>query len=238
MAAKPTSKKPTSKKTIVLTGVSRGLGQAMLEGFIAQGHRLFGCATDEGAIAQLQKTYGDPHQFAVVDLADDRQVQHWSEQVLQEIPAPDILINNAGVINEPAPVWQISASEFDRVIDVNLKGVANVLRHFVPAMIEAQGGMIVNFSSTWGRSTSPEVAPYCATKWAIEGLTRSLSQELPSHLAAVALNPGVINTDMLQTCFGSSAKNYTTPEVWVRAAVPFILNLSGQDNGKAVTVPA
>jgi len=227
-----------STKTIVLTGVSRGLGQAMLEGFIAQGHRLCGCATDEGAIAQLQKTYGEPHQFAVVDLADDGQVQQWSGQVLQEIQAPDILINNAGVINEPAPVWEISAPEFDRVVDVNLKGVANVLRHFVPAMIESPGGMIVNFSSTWGRSTSPEVAPYCATKWAIEGLTRSLSQELPSHLAAVALNPGVINTDMLQTCFGSSANNYTTPQVWARAAVPFILGLTPQDNGKAVTVPA
>ncbi|NMG57124.1 SDR family oxidoreductase [Geitlerinema sp. P-1104] len=226
-----------SAKTIVLTGVSRGLGQAMLEGFIAQGHRLFGCATDEGAIAQLQNTYNAPHHFSVVDLADERQVQRWSQQVLQEIPAPDILINNAGVINEPARVWEISAPEFDRIIDVNIKGVANVLRHFIPAMIDSQGGIIVNFSSTWGRSTSPEVAPYCATKWAIEGLTRSLSQELPSHLAAVALNPGVINTDMLQTCFGSSANNYTTPTAWARSAVPFILGLTSQDNGKAATVP-
>lgn len=226
-----------SAKTIVLTGVSRGLGQAMLEGFIAQGHRLFGCATDEGAIAQLQNTYNAPHHFSVVDLADERQVQRWSQQVLQEIPAPDILINNAGVINEPARVWEISAPEFDRIIDVNIKGVANVLRHFIPAMIDSQGGIIVNFSSTWGRSTSPDVAPYCATKWAIEGLTRSLSQELPSHLAAVALNPGVINTDMLQTCFGSSANNYTTPTAWARSAVPFILGLTSQDNGKAATVP-
>lgn len=227
-----------STKTIVLTGVSRGLGQAMLEGFIAQGHRLFGCATDEGAIAELQQTYGNPHQFSVVDLANDSQVKQWSRSVRQHICAPDILINNAGVINEPAPVWEIAASEFDRVVDVNLKGVANVLRHFIPAMIEQQQGIIVNFSSTWGRSTSPEVAPYCVTKWAIEGLTRSLSQELPANLAAVALNPGVINTDMLQTCFGSSANDYTTPHVWARSAVPFILNLSGQDNGKAVTVPA
>ena len=226
-----------SAKTIVLTGVSRGLGQAMLEGFIAQGHRLFGCATDEGAIAQLQNTYNAPHHFSVVDLADERQVQRWSQQVLQEIPAPDILINNAGVINEPARVWEISAPEFDRIIDVNIKGVANVLRHFIPAMIDSQGGIIINFSSTWGRSTSPDVAPYCATKWAIEGLTRSLSQELPSHLAAVALNPGVINTDMLQTCFGSSANNYTTPTAWARSAVPFILGLTSQDNGKAATVP-
>jgi NADP-dependent 3-hydroxy acid dehydrogenase YdfG len=61
------------------------------------------------------------------------------------------------------------------LIDVNIKGVANVIRYFVPAMIERGSGVIVNFSSYWGRSTAAEVAPYCATKWAIEGLTRALA---------------------------------------------------------------
>ena len=82
------------------------------------------------------------------------------------------------------------------VCSENIKGVASVIRYFTPAMIDRGTGVIVNFSSGWGRSTSPEVAPYCATKWAIEGLTGALSQELPAGLAAVALNPGVIDTDM------------------------------------------
>ena len=102
-------------------------------------------------------------------------------------------------------LWKVAADEFDRVVDVNIKGVANVIRAFVPAMIEREGGVIVNFSSGWGRSTAPEVAPYCATKWAIEGLTRALAQELPTGLAAVPLNPGIIDTEMLRSTFGGRA---------------------------------
>ena len=81
------------------------------------------------------------------------------------------------VINQTAPLWKISAGEFQAVINVNIAGTANVIRHFVPAMVDRQQGIIVNFSSGWGRSTSPNVAPYCATKYAIEGLTLAMSAE-------------------------------------------------------------
>ncbi len=96
---------------------------------------------------------------------------------------------------------------------------------------------MVNFSSAWGRSTSPEVAPYCATKWAIEGLTRALADELPPGMAAIPLNPGVINTDMLQSCFGDSASAYPTAQQWAERAVPFLLGLGAKDSGQALTVP-
>ena len=151
--------------------------------------------------------------------------------------APDFLINNAALINRNAPLWEISDAEFAEVIDVNIRGTANMIRHFVPAMIERGSGVIVNFSSGWGRSTSPEVAPYCATKFAIEGLTAALAQELPVGLAAVALNPGVIDTDMLRSSFGTAAGSYPSPEEWAEAAVPFIANLGSKDNGSALTAP-
>jgi len=69
-------------------------------------------------------------------------------------------LNNAGLINRNARLWEIGAGEFSQVVDVNLKGVANVIRHFVPAMVKNKSGVIVNFSSGWGRSTDAEVAPY------------------------------------------------------------------------------
>jgi NAD(P)-dependent dehydrogenase (short-subunit alcohol dehydrogenase family) len=112
-----------------------------------------------------------------------------------------------------------------------------MIRHFGPAMVARKRGVIVNLSSGWGRSSEAEVAPYCATKWAIEGLTQALAQELPSGMAAVALNPGVINTDMLRSCWGGSAKNYPTPEQWAERAAPFILGLGPQHNGQPATVP-
>ncbi len=124
----------------------------------------------------------------------------------------------------------------NKVMGINVSGTVNTIRAFVPAMIKAGKGIIVNFSSGWGRSTSPEVAPYCASKWAVEGLTLALAQELPEGLAAIPLNPGVINTDMLQQCFGPSAKSYPTADEWARKAVPFILKLKPRQNGISLSV--
>src|SRR6188474_2906564 len=91
-----------------------------------------------------------------------------------------------------APLWEVPAEDLSNVIGINIKGVTNVIRHFLPAMLKRGNGVIVNFSSGWGRSTDAEVAPYCATKWAIEGLTLAFAQELPSGVAAISLNPGII----------------------------------------------
>ena len=196
-----------------------------------------GAAGRRDGIEQLRRQIGPPHDFAVVDVASDDEVKAWASRLLGAYGPPDLVLNNAGVINQNARLWEIPAREFSQVIDVNLKGIANVIRHFVPAMVKRKRGVIVNFSSGWGRSTDAEVAPYCATKWAIEGLTQAFAQELPSGMAAVALNPGIINTDMLQSCFGGSASGYLSPAEWAKSAVPFLLKLGPGDNGKQLTAP-
>jgi NAD(P)-dependent dehydrogenase (short-subunit alcohol dehydrogenase family) len=225
-------------KTILITGVSRGLGRALTEEFSRLGHVVIGCGRSEKEIAQLRKQFPAPDDFALVDVADDAQVAAWAKRVLKSHAAPDLLLNNAALINRNAPLWQVPAEEFSRVIDVNLKGVANVIRHFVPAMIKQNRGVIVNFSSGWGRSTDAEVAPYCATKWAMEGLTQALAQELPPGMAAVPLNPGIINTAMLQSCFAGGAAGYPVPREWAKTAAPFLLKINTADNGNPLTVPA
>ena len=224
-------------KIVLITGVSRGCGRALAEEFIRLGHVVIGCGRSEKEITALQKQFPAPNHFSVVDVADDAQVAAWAKKVLLSHSAPDLLLNNAALINRNAPLWEVPAQEFSDVIDVNIKGVANVIRHFVPAMIAQGRGVIVNFSSGWGRSTDAEVAPYCATKWAIEGLTQSLAQELPPGLAAVPLNPGIINTDMLQSCWSAGANSYPTAKEWAKTAAPFLLKLTSGDNGKQLTVP-
>jgi len=225
---------PEKQKTIVLTGVTRGLGLAMAEGFIAAGHRVCGSARNASAIEGLRKRCPAPHRFDVVDVADDAQVGHWAKEVLADVGPPDLLVNNAALMNESALLWEVPPEEFERLMGVNVLGTFYVIRHFVPAMLKRGAGVIVNFSSGWGRSTSPEVAPYCATKWAIEGLTQSLSQELPEGMAAVAFNPGVINTDMLRTAYGDAAARYQTPDAWAKKTVPLLLGLSAKHNGEQV----
>ena len=224
-------------KIILITGASRGLGFAMTEQFIQLGHTVFGCTRNSEAVQKLQQKFGSPHNFTAVDVSNEQQVKAWADNLLTNYSPPDLIINNAGVINNLAPLWQVPSEEFSYLIDVNIKGVANVIRHFVPAMIDKKSGIIVNFSSGWGRSTSPHVAPYCASKWAIEGLTQSLAQELPAGIAAIALNPGIIHTDMLDICFGESASAYTSINKWVKKAVPFLLQLKPSNNGMSLTVP-
>jgi NAD(P)-dependent dehydrogenase (short-subunit alcohol dehydrogenase family) len=225
-----------SMKRIVITGVTRGLGRAMLDEFAARGHSVAGCGRSETSIEKLRMQFATPHRFATVDVADDMQVGQWARHVLTTMGPPDILINNAALTNAPAPLWEVPALEFAALIDVNVKGTANMVRHFVPSMIEQGSGVIINFSSGWGRVSAPDVAPYCASKWAIEGLTRSLAHELPKSMAAIPLNPGIIDTDMLRRSFGEAAGEYESATAWAKRAVPFLLKLGPKQNGKALTL--
>jgi NAD(P)-dependent dehydrogenase (short-subunit alcohol dehydrogenase family) len=226
------------KKFIVLTGVTRGLGRALLERFVAEGHVVAGCGRSRKIIDEMKHIFPAPNRFSAVDVTNDAEVMAWANSILMTHSAPDLLINNAAVINRSAPLWELSAEEFDMVTAVNINGVATVIRHFVPAMIQRGSGVIANFSSGWGHSTSPEVAPYCASKFAIEGLTQALAQELPTGLSAVAVNPGIIDTEMLRSCFGDSAGAYPTPQEWAEKAAPFFLALSPRHNGQSLTVEA
>ncbi len=226
-----------NSRVIVLTGATQGLGRAMAVRFIEAGHTVAGCGRSAMGIESLADQFPEPHRFRVVDVAQDDRVAAWANDVLETFGPPDLLINNAAVINRNAPLWKVPAQEFSQIIDINVKGVANVIRHFVPAMVERKQGVIVNFSSGWGRSTSADVAPYCATKFAIEGLTQALAQELPPGMAAVPFNPGVINTEMLQTCFGEGAHHYPSAELWSHTAAAFLLSLGPKHNGQSLSAP-
>lgn len=225
-----------SKRTIVVTGASRGLGRALVQRFAEAGHTVAGCARSEAALAELAAD----HPGALLhpcDVGSAASAADFARAVLERHGPPDLLINNAALMNDPAPLWEISEEEFDRLMRVNVSGTANIVRAFVPAMIERGRGVIVNLSSGWGRSTSPEVGPYCTTKWAVEGFTGSLSDELPPGLAAVALNPGVINTEMLQQCWAEGASAHEDADTWSHRAAPYLLGLGPADNGARATVP-
>lgn len=237
------------QRTVLITGVSRGLGKALALEIAKRGHTVIGCSRSQENLNSLQAdlssssssshsnpSSSDKHLFMNVDVRSNSSVEELARAVVEKKGVPDIIVNNAGTINRNNRIWEVPVEEFDAVIDTNIKGVANMLRHFMPLMIESKQGIIVNMSSGWGRSAAAQVAPYCASKWAVEGLTRSVAKELPSGMAIVALNPGVINTDMLASCFGSSAALYQTPESWAPKAATMILNLTMADNGASLTV--
>jgi NAD(P)-dependent dehydrogenase (short-subunit alcohol dehydrogenase family) len=232
---------------VAITGCTRGLGLALARFFIDEGARVAGCGRTASEIERLRGKFGSELDFATMDIADDAAVAEWASHVLERFGPPHLLLNNAALIAKNAPVWDVPCEEAESVLRVNVGGSLNVLRHFVPAMIEATGadatrpGVVVNFSSGWGRSTSPDVGIYCASKWAIEGLTQALAQDLAhTRVSAFALNPGIIDTAMLRQCFGSSAREYPSPERWIRHAGPFIQSLlktASRPEDPSISVP-
>ncbi|PNY04592.1 3-oxoacyl-(acyl-carrier-protein) reductase chloroplastic-like [Trifolium pratense] len=212
-------------RTVLITGVSKGIGRALAIELANRGHTIIGCSRSQDKLDSLQSQLSSSsssnknnHLFLNADVRCNNSVEEMSRIVMEKKGSPpDVIVNGAGTINKNNKMWEVPSQEFDLVIDTNLKGTANVLRHFIPLMLSSnstknQEGIIVNMSSGWGRSGAALVAPYCASKWAIEGLTKSVAKELPQGIAVVALNPGVINTDMLASCFGASASLYQSPE--------------------------
>lgn len=225
------------QRRIVITGVGSGLGRALCEGFAGLGHLIDAAARRPVSADEMAGRLGPPHTVTAVDVTDDQAMITWAETVLAR-GVPDLLICNAAVINTPASLWQVRDAEFTRLIDVNVTGVYRTIRHFVPAMVQRRQGVVVTLSSGWGRSVEAGMAPYCASKWAIEGLTRALAADLPAGMAAVAVNPGVIDTPMLRSCWADNAGHYPGPSSWAAVAVPWLLRISPKENGRPLTVPA
>lgn len=193
-----------------------------------------GGARNTSALEKLKTELITDHFLHPFDITQPEEVDKFADLTKDRLGIPDLLVNNAGLINKNAPLTQVQPNEFASVLAVNLGGIHNMIRSFVPMMQKAGRGIIANFSSYWGQSTAPEVGPYCATKWGVEGLTRSLAQELPSGLGAVAFNPGVINTDMLRSTFGTQAEGYETPKEWALHAVSKLIKLTPADSGSTV----
>jgi len=193
-----------------------------------------GGARNTSALEKLKPELITDHFLHPFDITQPEEVDKFANLTKDRLGIPDLLVNNAGLINKNAPLTQVQPDEFASVLAVNLGGIHNMIRSFVPMMQKADRGIIANFSSYWGQSTAPEVGPYCASKWGVEGLTRSLAQELPSRIGAVAFNPGVINTDMLRSTFGKQAAGYESPNEWAIHAVSKLEGLTLSDSGKTV----
>ncbi|PRT11163.1 short-chain dehydrogenase [Bacillus thuringiensis] len=226
-------------KSVIITGVTQGLGRAMVDRFHELGWNIYGCGRSKDKIEELKKQYSKIHDFQVIDVSDSQQVNNWANYILNRHKAPNLIINNASIVNQNAQLWKITAQEFENVMNVNVNGVVNVIRAFVPAMVVRKEGIIINMSSSWGREGEAELAPYCASKFAIEGITKSMALELPHGMAVVALDPGgSISTPMLKSCAPQYINESPTPETWSHKAIQYILNITIDKNGDSLTCPA
>lgn len=205
---------------ILISGNRRGLGAALTQHLSQQGHQVWG----------FSPSSPPPNQ---VDVSNFESVRTWVDSVVQHYGAPDLVIANAATVLSPAPLAQVDPDDFSRLIDVNVKGMFYLFRAVLPHM---STGVLIGISSGYGRSTSPRMGPYCTSKWAVEGLVKTLASELPKPMAAVALDPGTLQTDMLRQALGEGARFFPTPDQWVEKAARMILSLGPQHNGQSLSV--
>ena len=177
--------------TVVITGGSRGIGRAAVELFAGKGHKVFFLyEKNDGAAAQVSALTGAT--AVRCDVADSAAVK----VAFQKIGDVDILICNAGICHYGL-MQSMEEAAWDRIFDVNVKGIYNCVNGALPAFLRKQRGSIVTVSSMWGRVGASCEAAYSATKGAVIALTKALAKELgPSGIRVNCVAPGVILTDM------------------------------------------
>jgi 3-oxoacyl-[acyl-carrier protein] reductase len=177
---------PLAGKVAVVTGASRGIGQAIARMLADAGAEVAGCARRAAP------------GVAACDVARPADVTAFAAQVLERFGPPDLLINNAGVAAR-SRLEETTLESWDAVVDSNLKGTFLVTRAFLPAMRGRRGARIVNVASISGRQGTAGLTAYCAAKHGVVGLTRALAEELrPEGIAVNAVCPGSVDTDMLR----------------------------------------
>ncbi len=190
-------------KVAIITGGSRGIGFATADKFLSEGAKvIITASTQESvdkAVAKLQEKYPNSVIAGIApDLSSLESVREAFRETAQKYGCIDILVNNAGV-SESTPFTEYTEEMFDKVMDLNVKGVFNATRAVSECMVARNTGVILTTSSMVSISGQPSGFAYPASKFAVNGLTVSLARELgPKGIRVNAVAPGITETDMMK----------------------------------------
>ncbi|WP_223068503.1 3-ketoacyl-ACP reductase [Paenibacillus caui] len=187
-------------KTAIITGAGKGIGRAVAQALAAEGVNLGLIARTAKDLKQLQEelsgTYGVKIASSVSDISDRHQAEAAVASLQTELGAIDILINNAGIL-KLGKLVDMDPEDWEKIVQVNLMGTYYVTRAALPAMLQQNSGDIINVSSTAGERGFATGSAYCASKFAVLGLTEALMQEVrKSNIRVTALTPSTVNTPL------------------------------------------
>ncbi len=201
---------------VIITAGAQGLGRAMMEAFLAQGAHVHICDINPQTLADCKKAH--PSITAhLADVSDPEQVAGFMKAAIAELGGIDVLINNAGIAGPTAPVEEMPIEGWQQTLNVNISGQFYCCQHVIPLMKAQRSGSIINISTTAALSGYPNRAPYCASKWAIIGLTKTLAMELGEHnIRANCICPGSINNPRMTQVIRNDARATNRSEEEVR----------------------
>lgn len=198
MTDKPAGK--LSGKVALVTGSSRGIGRAVARAYAQEGAKVFLCARSEAELARAAediRAAGGEAAFAAIDLARDGAGQRLVREVEHRYGALDVLVNNAGILGPRAPIAAYPIDAWEEVIHINVNSVFAVTQAALRLMTARRQGSIITVSSGVGRTGKARWGAYAVSKFAVEGLTQVLADELKDwNIRANAVNPGGTRTAM------------------------------------------
>ncbi len=187
-------------KTILITGASAGIGEASALKMAELGHRLILTGRRKQSLdllaAELAKKYGTESLVLSFDVRNREEVNQNLGQLPDDWNSIDVLINNAGLAAGLDFVDEASLNDWDQMIDTNIKGLLYVTRVISPGMVQRKKGHIINIGSIAGKEVYSKGSVYCATKHAVDALTRGMRQDLlPHRIKVSAIHPGAVETE-------------------------------------------
>jgi NAD(P)-dependent dehydrogenase (short-subunit alcohol dehydrogenase family) len=190
---------------VLITAGAGGIGLAIARAFHAAGARIALCDIDEAALSRAAAEMPDAH-VRRCDVGDRAAVCGWVPQAIAHLGGLDVLVNNAGIGGPTRPLHELDPADWDAVLRVNLTGAFDVARLAIPHLVAAGGGTIINMSSAAGRFGYANRSAYSATKWALVGLTKTLSLELGQYNIRVnAIAPGAVAGERAERVFAGRA---------------------------------
>lgn len=188
----------TGAKVVVITGASSGIGEATARRLAADGHRLFLGARRTDRLDALSREItesGGTAAFRRLDVTDAADVRTFVAAAREHYGRVDVMVNNAGVM-PLSPLEALRVDEWDRMIDVNMRGVLYGIAAALPVMRAQGGGHFVNVASVGAYEVSPTAAVYCATKFAVRAISEGLRQESDGTVRVTLVSPGVTESEL------------------------------------------